>query len=96
MKYEIFLAPRAKKQCERLDRHIRIKITSQLWELEIDPYTKGSLLRGRKSELRYLKIAHAGVQYRAVYDIDESKQEILVIFLGTRENFYKELRRFIN
>jgi mRNA-degrading endonuclease RelE of RelBE toxin-antitoxin system len=38
MKYEIFLAPRAKKQYERFDRHIRVEIESQLWKLEDDPY----------------------------------------------------------
>lgn len=44
--------------------------------------------------LRYIKIFHAGVQYRAVYDIAKGKKEVLVIFIGSRENFYEELRRF--
>ncbi len=94
MKYEIFLAPRAKRQHEKFDRHIRDEIESRLWELEDKPYEKGSPLKGLKIELRYLKISHAGVQYRAVYDIENNKKEVLVIFLGSRENFYKELRRF--
>ena len=47
------------------------------------------------AELRYIKISHAGVQYRAVYDISEDKKEVLVIFIGSRENFYKELRKFL-
>ena len=94
MKYEIFLAPRARKQYERLDKHIRDEIESRLWELEDKPYEKGSPLKGLKIELRYLKISHAGVQYRAIYDIENNKEEVLVIFLGSRENFYKELRRF--
>jgi len=94
MKYEIFLAPRAKRQYERFDRHIRDEIESRLWELEDDPHEKGSLLKGLKTELRYIKMSHAGVQYRAVYDIENNKKEVLVIFIGSRENFYKELRRF--
>jgi mRNA-degrading endonuclease RelE of RelBE toxin-antitoxin system len=96
MKYEIFLAPRAKRQYEQFDRHIRNEIESRLWELEFDPHEKGSLLKGLKMELRYIKMSHAGVQYRAVYDIENNKKEVLVIFIGSRENFYKELRRFTN
>ena len=39
-------------------------------------------------------MSHAGVQYRAIYDIEKNKKEVLVIFIGSRENFYKELKRF--
>jgi len=41
-----------------------------------------------------MKIVHAGTQYRAVYDVEENKKEVLVIYIGSWENFYKELRRF--
>jgi len=95
MKYEIFLAPRAKKQYERLDPHIRQEITTLLSELEDEPYQTGNPLKGLNTELRYIKLSHAGVQYRAVYDIDKKGKEVLIVFLGSRENFYKELRRFI-
>jgi len=95
MKYEIFLAPRAKKQYEKLDPHIREEIATLLSELEDKPYQIGNLLKGLKTELRYIRLSHAGVQYRAVYDIDKKGKEVLIVFLGSRENFYKELGRFI-
>ena len=96
MTYEIFLAPRAKKQYENFDRHIRDEIRSQLLSLEHEPYDKGNIIKGHKSELRYIKIAHTGVQYRAVFDIERDKNEVSIVFVGSRENFYKELRRFMN
>jgi len=95
MKYEIFLAPRAKKQYEKLDPHIREEIATLLSELEDKPYQIRNLLKGLKTELRYIRLSHAGVQYRAVYDIDKKGKEVLIVFLGSRENFYKELGRFI-
>jgi len=95
MKYEIFLAPKAKKQYESLDPHIREEITTLLSELEDEPYQIGNPLKGLNTELRYIKLSHGGVQYRAVYDIDKKGKEVLIVFLGSRENFYKELRRFI-
>ena len=95
MKFDVYLSSRAKKQYKRFDAHIRHKLRSELLELEEDPSEKGSLLQGLSRGLRYIKIFHAGVQYRAVYDISKDKKEVLVIFIGSRENFYKELIRFL-
>ena len=95
MKYDVYLTARAKRQYERLDAHIRHKIRAQLLEIEEAPYKKGMLLQGLKSRLHYIKIIDAGVQYRAVYDIAKDKKEVLVAFIGSRENFYKKLRRFL-
>ena len=95
MKFDVYLSSRAKKQYKRFDAHIRHKLGAKLLELEKDPSEKGSLLQGLSRGLRYIKIFHAGVQYRAVYDISKDKKEVLVIFIGSRENFYKELIRFL-
>jgi mRNA-degrading endonuclease RelE of RelBE toxin-antitoxin system len=95
MKYEIFLAPRARKQYEKLDPHIRKEIKTLLSELEDEPYNKSKPLKGLNTELHYIKLSHVGVQYRVVYVIDKKEKEVLVTFLGSRENFYKELMRFI-
>ena len=95
MRYEVYLSLRAEKQYQNLDPHIQRKIKAELLELEDEPYSKGFSLYGPGPGLRYVKMSHAGVQYRAVYDISEDKKEVLVIFMGSRENFYKELREFL-
>ena len=77
------------------DVHMRHKTKAKLLELEEDPSEKGNLIRGYSPGLRKMNIFHAGVQYRAVYDIKKDKKEILVIFIGSCKNFYKELRRFL-
>ncbi|MGA1826602.1 MAG: type II toxin-antitoxin system RelE family toxin [bacterium] len=95
MNYNVFLSRKATKQYNNLDHHIQNKIKSILSELKQDP-TKGFSLTGKKYiGLKYIKISHKNTEYRAVYDICDAKQEVLVIFLGTRENFYKELRRYL-
>jgi len=40
-------------------------------------------------------IKHKAVEYRIVYDINDEKKQVVIIFLGTQENFYKELRRYL-
>ena len=82
MKYEILLSPRAKRQYKQFDRHIRDETESRLWELADDPHKKGSLLKGLKTELRYIKMSHASVQSHAVYDRENNKKEVLDIFIS--------------
>jgi mRNA-degrading endonuclease RelE of RelBE toxin-antitoxin system len=33
--------------------------------------------------------------YRIVFKVSEEHQEIGVIFLGTRQNFYRDLKRYL-
>ncbi len=95
MSHNIFFSNKAGKQYRNLDLHIRNKIKTELQELKDNPWI-GLLLSGKYSGLRYIKIIYKRVEYRIVYDISEEKKEILIIFLGTRENFYKELRRYLS
>ena len=94
MTYQVSLSRKAKKQYKNLDQHIQDKLKVHLKQLEKTP-NKGFTLSGKYTDLQYIKISHKGVNYRAVYDIAEDKKLVLVIFLGTRENFYKELRRYL-
>lgn len=94
MSYKVSLSKKAKKQYKNLDQYIQIKIKDNLRQLEETPY-EGFTLSGKYSDSRYIKITHKGVNYRVVYDISDDDNSVLVIFLGTRENFYKELRRFL-
>jgi len=95
VRYEVYLSPRAEKQYQKLEPHVRRKIRAELLQLEDEPYSKGFSLYGHAPGLRYVKMSYKSVQYRAVYDISEDKKEVLVIFMGSRENFYKELREFL-
>ena len=94
MSYRVFLSSKAGKQYKKLDLHIRDTIKSNLDGLQQHPH-KAYTLSGKYAGLRYLKIMHKGVHYRIVYDVFDEKKEVLIIFLGTRENFYKELRRYL-
>ena len=94
MSYRIFFSNKAGKQYKKLVPYIRDKIKSKLDGLKQHPH-KAFTLSGKYAGLRYLKIIHKGVRYRIVYDISDERKEVLIIFLGTRENFYKELRRYL-
>jgi mRNA-degrading endonuclease RelE of RelBE toxin-antitoxin system len=86
---------RQESNIRNLIRIIRDKIKSNLDGLKKHPH-KAFTLSGKYAGLRYLKIVHKGVMYRIVYDIFEKSKEVLIIFLGTREKFYKELKRHLD
>ena len=94
MSYNIFLSRKAEKQYKKLDLHISKKLKNKFKILEQYPYN-GFALSGKYTGLRYLKVTHKRVEYRVVYDVYDESKEVLIIFLGTRENFYKELRRYL-
>ena len=96
MKFNIYFSPKAHKQYQKLDAYIKSKFKLEVLSLEKDPYQKSSILSGKLSSLRCRKFSFQGVQYRIVYDINRDTKEVLIIFLGTRENFYKELTYYIN
>ncbi|MFV1951037.1 MAG: type II toxin-antitoxin system RelE/ParE family toxin [Nitrospinota bacterium] len=94
MSYNVFLSSKAEKQYSSLDKHIQHKFKSKFSRLKEEP-RKSFFLSGKYAGLRYIKIFHKGVEYRTVYDICDEKKEVLILFLGTRENFYKEIRRHL-
>ena len=94
MSYNIFLSSKAEKQYKSLDPHIGSKIKHKLNTLKQNP-DKGFNLTGKYTGLKYVKITYKGIGYRVVYDVSDKNKEVLVVFLGTRENFYKELRRYL-
>ncbi|HBL51585.1 MAG TPA: plasmid stabilization protein, partial [Firmicutes bacterium] len=61
-------------------------------ELAYNP-TLGTPLSGNLSHLNKLEVRYRTIEYRIVYKIVRERIEIHVIHIGTRENFYSELRR---
>ena len=53
----------------------------------------GSTLIGIIDEVRKINFKVSNVQYRLVYKIYHAEYNVIVILVGTRENFYQELKR---
>lgn len=95
MAYRVLFGSKAAKQFKRLAPILQQKIRESLEELQQDPHLKSLILSADLSHLRYVKFSHQGVPYRIVFKLSAEVQEIGVIFLGTRQNFYRDLRRYL-
>lgn len=90
--YKVLIPRNVEKKFMKLDKKVGWMAFALLEQLSINPYL-GSLLSSEFHQLRSLKFQSSGVHYRIAYQVVEKKKEIQVIHVGTRENFYKELRR---
>ena len=92
MMYEIIIPKSVVKEIKKLSKPVVEKIQDILEEIAENPYV-GVPLKGDLSAVRKLDIREQGVHYRIADTIQEECVEVRVIWVGARENFYKELKR---
>ncbi|HCE86717.1 MAG: Cytotoxic translational repressor of toxin-antitoxin stability system [Parcubacteria group bacterium GW2011_GWC2_44_17] len=90
--YFIKLSSSAKKDLKKLPQQVQDEIKF-VHSRRIQDCHYGIKLKGELK--RYCKYAfqHQGVAYRIAYEIKKDILLIVIIIIGTRENFYKELKR---
>lgn len=95
--FQVDFSKPAKKDLKKLPFLVQNNI-EQVYvpRLKLDPYACGQKLHGRFRECWKYKFNHQGVEYRIVYEIKKANFLVILIIIGIRENFYKELRRRIS
>ena len=95
MSYEVKLNARATRQVRKMDAHTREVDKRRLREaLGSDPH-RYPFISGRHSGLRKIAFSTPGGEFRAGYTVGEDKKRVIIVFIGPRENFYKELQRYL-
>ena len=89
MAFKVFLHPKAAKALEKLDANTKARIKEALKELAGNPEKVGKQLK--LSDFWSLRIG----DYRAIYEIDRDKNQVVVIFIGHRENVYDDLTKML-
>ncbi|MBI4004805.1 type II toxin-antitoxin system RelE/ParE family toxin [Candidatus Roizmanbacteria bacterium] len=84
MKYQLVLAPKAKKDLDKIDKNFRVRLLQSLILLQSDPY-KGKKLKGEFEGTFSLRVW----PYRIIYELDTRKKVILVIRIGHRQGVYQ-------
>jgi len=83
------LHPKAAKALEKLDANTKTRIKGALKELAGNPEKVGKQLK--LSDFWSLRIG----DYRAIYEIDRDKNQVVVIFLGHGENVYDDFTKML-
>ena len=90
--YEVIVPKSVIKEIKKLEKPVVQKVRKAIEEIAENPYL-GEPLKGDLSDIRKWIIKVQGIQYRIAYEIYEDRVEVKIILIGTRENFYNELKR---
>ena len=86
MTYSVLLTPKAAKSLRKIERTVGTRMKRSLAELDKNPEAGEQLKPSRFWKVRV-------GDYRAIYEIDESQHQVIVLFVGHRKNVYDEFFR---
>lgn len=89
MTFKVFLHPKAAKALEKMDVVGKARIKEALRELGGRPERVGKQLK--LSDFWSLRIG----DYRAIYEIDQDKNQVIVLFVGHRKNVYDDFSKML-
>ncbi|WP_044737304.1 type II toxin-antitoxin system RelE/ParE family toxin [Geobacillus kaustophilus] len=94
------LLPKAEKAIKKLtkkDVALKQRLIEALREILSEPAEAGEAKTGDLAGIYGYDIYHRGINYEIAYliDQDDSGHVVVVVLVGTRENFYEELKRYM-
>lgn len=82
------------KSLEKRQRQLLDNYNDQVDQIMIDP-TLGKKLRGDLSDYYSWDWKFQGSSVRICYKVNSAKKTVQIVYFGTRENFYKDLKNYI-
>jgi mRNA interferase RelE/StbE len=85
--FTVLLHPKAAKALKKVDEQTRSRITEKLRELENHPEKAGKRLK--YSDFWSLRVG----DYRAIYEINRNKNQVIILFIGHRKKVYDDFSK---
>jgi len=85
--FSVFLHPKAAKELEKIENATRTRIVERLRDLKDNPERVGKVLR--HSNFWSLRVG----DYRAIYEIDRARRQVIVLFVGHRKKVYDDFSK---
>ena len=94
--YDLRFSSSAERYLKKLrEKPLKDAYRSAFLAIMKDPYI-GTRKRGDLSGVYGLDLNHQGISYEIAYTIREGNgQRVVVLLVGTRENFYQQLKRYM-
>lgn len=90
--YSVLITPTGQRSLKKLPKSLQKSLLELVLSLKQTPFL-GEKLKGSLAFLRSLHTRIKNTDYRVAYEIVETKSEIVIHYLASRENFYKQLER---
>lgn len=90
----ILQTPTFKRKFKKLSPTQKQSVKDNVLKISKDP-SIGVIKKGDLSDIRVHKFKILGQEYLLAYSVDKQKQKIILLALGTHENFYRDLKNNI-
>ncbi|MPL67828.1 hypothetical protein SDC9_13531 [bioreactor metagenome] len=90
--YELVILNSAAQSLKKLDKPVRTTLINALDKIGENPFI-GDRLKGDLATIYSYHLKVSGTEYRIAYQIKEQEILVVIVKIGTRENFYEELRK---
>lgn len=87
MVFTVLLHPKVAKTLQKIEEPIRSRIKEKLRELRDRPERVGKPLK--YSDFRSLRVG----DYRAIYEINRDKNQVVILFIGHRKKVYDDFSK---
>ena len=87
MVFAVLLHPKAAKELEKIENTTKTRIVERLRDLKDNPERVGKILR--QSNFWSLRVG----DYRAIYKIDRTRRQVIVLFIGHRKKVYDDFSK---
>ena len=88
----ILQTPTFKRKFKKLSPTQKKSVKDSVLKISKDP-SIGVIKKGDLSDVRVHKFKILGQEYLLAYSVDKQEQKIILLALGTHENFYRDLKR---
>lgn len=88
----ILQTPTFKRKFKKLSPTQKQSVKDNVLKISKDS-SIGVLKKGDLSDVRVHKFKILGQEYLLAYSVDKQEQKIILLALGTHENFYRNLKR---
>jgi len=94
--YEIRFMPKSEKYIRKIkDKNLKNKFKQAFYEIAKNPFI-GQAKKGDLSGIYGYDVYYNKTNYEISYTIYEKEDKVVVVIMvGTRENFYEELKKYI-
>ena len=87
MAFVVLLHPKAAKALDKIEEPVRPRIMEKLRELRNRPEEVGKRLK--YSDFWSLRVG----DYRAIYEINRDKNQVIILFIGHRKKVYDDFSK---
>jgi len=87
--FKVLLHPKAAKELQKIEKQIRTRIIGNAKQLCENPDKLGKPLK--QSDYWSLRVG----DYRAIYEINQNKKQVVILFIGHRSKVYDDFSKML-